>query len=51
MIRKFGPFLGGDLKISRQNIDPQKVLVSLVDSKFDVDYDFSIKHDSFQSDD
>ena len=50
---KTGQFQGADLGNRGQNIDPQKNLGPLVDSSFDVDYDFAIaiKHDSIQSDD
>jgi hypothetical protein len=39
------------LEIRGQNLAPKKVLAPLLDSKFDVDYDFAIKHDPIQSDD
>ena len=33
-----------DLVIRAKNIAPQKLLAPLLDSEFDVDYDFAIKH-------
>ena len=44
-------FQGTDLKFRRQKLAPQKILAPFLDSKFDVDYDFAIKHDPIQSDD
>ena len=40
-----------DLEIRDQNLVPKKVLVLLVDLEFDVEYDFTIKHDPNLSDD
>ena len=37
--------------IREQNIVPQIFLAPLVDSKFNVEFDFAIKHDPIQSDD
>jgi len=50
-IRKIGLLLGGYLGIRRGNIAPQTFLAPLVNSEFNVDYDFAIKHDQIQSDD
>ena len=36
--------------IREQNIAPIILLAPLVDSEFNVDYDFAVKHDSIQSD-
>ena len=47
--QKIGPFLGGRFGNSRAKTFPKKFLAPLVDSEFDVDYDFVIKHDPIQS--
>ena len=45
-------FRGRIQKLGGQNVSrvPQKVLASLLDSKFNIDYDFAIKHGPIQSD-
>ena len=50
-INKHGQFLGGRLEFRGQIFAPQKFSAPLLDSKFNVDYDFAIKHDPIQSDD
>ena len=42
---KIGPKLGNGDKKRGQKICPPKILLPLLDSKFNVDYDFAIKHD------
>ena len=44
-------FFGGQIWELGDKKCPPKFLVPLVDSEFDVDYDFAIKHDPIQSDD
>ena len=50
-IRKTVCFQGADLKFRGQKLAPPQNLAPFLDSKFDVDYDFAIKHDPIQSDD
>ena len=50
-INKNGQLLGGRLEFRGQNLAPPKNSAPLLDSKFNVDYDFAIKHDPIQSDD
>ena len=49
-IRKLVRFYWVDLEIRAQNLATKKI-ARFVDSKFDVDYDFAVKHDPIQSDD
>ena len=58
-IRENRPFLGVDLQIRGQKVDSppsahtltHKLLASLLDSEFHIDYEFAIKHDQIHSDD
>ena len=47
--KKIGPILEGGFENKGANISPKK-LAPLVDSEFDVDFDFAIKHGPIQSD-
>ena len=49
--REIGLFLGGGFGNSGAKYCPPIFLAPLVDSKFNVDYDFAIKHDPIESDD
>ena len=44
-------FRGQIWKLGGKILPPKKNLAPLLDSEFDVDYDFAIKHDPIQSDD
>ena len=50
-ITKIGPFVGSRFGNRGAKYFPSKFLAPLEDSKFNIDYDFSIKHEPIQSND
>ena len=50
-INKNGQYLGGRMGFRGEIFAPPKKSAPFLESKFYVDYDFAIKHDSIQSDD